>query len=220
MNFFVNKINTYTAKCNIVNLSFEGIKDLPKEVYSFDLYIPASVELAENKVNNLPYWLAKNIFEGNQSIYILKILHKQGKKSVHTRAEKAMIGPKILDAFEEAKKLNVEEPIIETGDFVGEAGDQLFDEFKVIKMLNSGNTCLRGIWRHTGHGWAHPSYGWCLWELEDHDGHTFILKCNNDEMNDELGQKEGFFKMKTNIVGHNIFRGRRQTEIKIRKQKI
>lgn len=223
MKFFVNEIFSRTSKANMVSLSFVGVEAIPQS-FIFSIFVPKSIELKEGEVNELPHWITKNIWTND---WILKDLMKQAKKSVHKRAEKLQAVSDLLDAMDELKTKDVEEPIEETGEYIGNKGDVIYGPFKAVKYLHHGSTTYTGIWRQfpsivTGNCyWGHPSVDWVLWELTDMEGHCIILKCNNDVMNDRIGtmMDEGkFFQMKADIIDHSVFRGVRQTKIRVRKQ--
>ena len=223
MKMFIHSSSTYSPKCNTVRMSFEGVEALPKEVYSFTMFAPSSVKFNENQVNEVPYWLAKNIWNSNSTHYILKELIKQGKATTSKRKEKSALVLKIMEAFTEAEKLNIEEPIEETGEFVGEVGDTIITNAKVDKLLKSYVTTYSGMWKQvpTYDGfctWAHPSADVCLWQLSDEENHIFILKSTNDTVNGFLSTASGTFQMKAKIIGHNSFRGQKQTVIQVKKQ--
>lgn len=224
MKFFVNDIFSSTAKANKVSLSFVGIEELP-QTFTFTIFAPKSVELKVGEVNDLPHWLTKNIWTNK---WVWDDLVKQVKKSVHKRAEKANAIIRLDEILHTLKDQDVEEPVEETGEFIGKAGDTIYGPFKVMKYLFNGTSTYSGIWQQKEgfNGlchWTHPSVVWVLWELADMEGHCIILKCSNDYMNDLIGKmfdQGRFFQMKATITGHNIFRGIRQTKIHVRKQEV
>ena len=151
------------------------------------------------------------------------------KALYHKRIEKAEAIIHLESTLKDFSEKDVEEPIEETGEFVGKCGDTIYGPFKVVKYLTDGSTTYTGIWKQhesnvTGHCyWGHPTSDWVLWELTDKEGHCFILKCSNDYMNDQIGkiqEKDCFFQMKAMITQHNVFRGVRQTKLSARKQDI
>ena len=223
MKFFINNIAAHSAKANKVSLSFVEVEGLPKEI-SFQIFAPKSIELKEGEVNDLPHWLTKNIWTNE---WVWKDLVKQVKKMYHKRAEKIEAVIRLEDTLKALKEQDVEEPIEETGEFIGKGGDTFVGPFKVVKILNTGSTTYEGVWQHrdTQYGcfWGHPTVDWCLWELTDMDGHCIILKCNNAAMNDQIEKMQNenrFFQMKATITGHNVFHGVRQTKIHVRKQNL
>ena len=224
MNFFVNNIFSATAKANKATLSFVDVKDIPQDLM-FQIFVPKSVELKVGEVNNLPHWITKNIWTNE---WVWKDLVKQIKKTVHKRTEKIEAVIRLDEARKALKERDVEEPIQEIGEFIGKAGDTIYGPFKVMKYLFNGTSTYSGIWQQKEgfNGlchWTHPSVEWVLWELTDMEGHCIILKCSNDDMNGLIGKMfdQGcFFQMKATIGGHNIFRGVRQTKIRVRKQEI
>jgi len=224
MKLFIHSVASYSPRCNQVILSFaDDVPALPKEVYSFSLFMPKSVQLTAGQVNEVPSWIAKNIWHSQSTAYILKDLFKQGKATVHKRAEKIEIVIAIEEAFKAAEALNVEEPIVESGEFIGKPGDTIITTFKVDKLLKSWENYYEGVWRHNGHGWEHPTAAVCLWQLSDEEGHTFILRCTNDGINSDIAEAKSAgksFQMEAKIVGHQTFRGLKQTNIKVKKQKI
>lgn len=224
MNFFVNEIFSATAKANKANLSFVGVEAIPQS-FTFTIFVPKSVELKAGEVNDLPHWLTKGIWTND---WVLKDLMKQAKKSVHKRTEKVEVVAKLIDAMTALKEQDVEEPITETGEFIGNSGDIIYGPFKVVKHLHSGSSTYTGIWKHQcgfngSYYWGHPTVDWSLWELTDKECHCIILKCSNDEMNYKIGEMQDkgcFFQMKATIIDHNVFRGVRQTKIHVRNQEI
>lgn len=221
MKFHVHTISAYNARCNRVSLSFLDITAIPAD-FTFTLFVPATVEVKADTDCDLPYFVCKNIW-GHSAPYILKDLAKAAKKSVHHRAEKEPARVAAEQAFWDAQALNVEEAVPEFGEFFGNKGDQTIVALTLDRVLYSKEGSYSGIWRHNGHGWEHPSYCKLTWRATDDQGHVFIFTTSNDGFNYGLQDAAKAGKpilLKAEVVGHNVFRGERQTVLFIRKQSI
>ena len=221
MKFHINTITPRTEKANMVSLSFIDVKGIP-EGFSFSIFMPKSIQLEEGKDCEVPFYIAKNIWHGSFQ-YIFKDLVKAAKKSVHKRAEKPLAAKAAVEAFMDAEKLNVEETYPEVGEHFGTAGDEAILALTIDRCLFTNQGCYTGIWRHNGHGWEHPGFEKSTWRAIDQEGHIFIFTSSNDEFNGHIYEACKAKKpilLNAKIIGHNIFRGEKQTKLQVRKQEI
>ena len=152
MNFRVNTITAYTARCNRLNVSFVDVADIPAD-FTFTLFAPSTVAVEEGKICNLPKFVCDSIWGRNYS-YIFKDLIKAAKKTVHHRNEKLEAAKKAVEALDAAKALNVEEEKPVTGEYFGMQGQRAIVTLKNFKARYSKEGTYSGIWSHTGSYWT------------------------------------------------------------------
>jgi len=226
MLFHVNTVTAYSARANKLSLSFVNVQGIPAD-FSFSLFAPKSVQVTEGQDCEIPYFIAANIW-GGQYRYIVKDLVKAAKKAVHKRAEKAPAAEAAIFALEEAKKLNVEEIPEEHGEFFGAVGDQIIVALKIEKAIWSREGSYSGIWTHkpTGDGfgyWTHPSYCCTAFRALDDQGHVFIFTTSNEGLTSDLYKAMESGKevlLHATISEHTTFRGERQTNLRVKAQKL
>lgn len=133
------------------------------------------------------------------------------------------------------KKQNNIEDII-NGEYFGEIGQKVTANLKLIDTLfeNTYRDELR--WVHkpypvgsSMHGfcyWDHPVYTTRMYKLEDEQGRTFICRTSSDAVASIVeSSTETYVPMTFTVLGHQMFRDLKQTQIKIiapkgRKKKI
>jgi hypothetical protein len=218
MKFFVNTIDAHSSKANIVNLTFVDTNTLLDGCKIY-IYAPKSVELVENAFNDLPYFLASNAFCGYTYCDNLKHLQKQvsakapaGKK----RKYKAMVSVILT----EVSKLNVEVPVEERGNFVGQSGDKMILKLKPVQLLSNNTYVDEYRWIQKDSeanpgfaNWVHPEYTYYKYKLVDENDNCFILSTTSERFAEQLNVTDEFVVIECTIKGHKVFRSERQTLI-------
>lgn len=218
MKFFINTISETSARANIVNMTFVETATL-LDGLTVNIYAPKSVELSEGVINDIPYFLAKNVFSGFSYRANLKSLGKQ-LQSIAPAGKKREYKARAAELLEEVSNLNIEVEVEPTGEFVGKIGDDLIVKLKPTRKLSTNTYVDNFHWRQKmiGNGlaeWVRPEYTYHKFELVDENGNIFIVSTTSEKLEEFLCDNIDNIVTLTGVVSsHNVFRNKKQTILK------
>lgn len=200
MEFLINEVTDYSEKANEVQLMFVNTNSILDEC-TFRIFLPKSVNLNVGEINNLPYYYAKNIWQGYNTEYIVKGLKRQIVAKTK-RGQKKKQCEEAIKIFFNLQVLNVEEKVESVGKFVGEIGMEF-----AIELTYEGI-----IWKrdYISHGWKHPIVTYKLIRLKDNEGNVYMYSTCANKFVEDMMEKSKFNAM-VKIDKHEEYNGVKQT---------
>lgn len=213
MKLFVKTIEQYSAKANLITYTFIDTNTI---LDGCDVvgYAPTNVNLTANQEQEVPYFIAKGIFGFNCGRNIKSL--EQQLQARAPKGQKRVWRAQTRDLFNQISALNVETPVEETGEFIGEIGKTVQFIAVKIEMIHSHDWIDHSHWKHNGYGWGHPCGTLQLWRITDCDGHTIMFKSSGTVINNKLSELAAAkaVMIEATVTNHDIFNGIRQTWVR------
>ncbi len=214
MKFFVNNIEQYSDKSNLVNIEFVDTKTM-LDGCKLNIFTPISLQLKQNQINQLPFYICEQIWNARSKWYHSKHLEQQIKQKA-PRGQKKKEAAKVYDVFSKLQELNIKEPDAERkiktiGEHVGTRGDKIIFTGKIISVEssdeNSGFTSESfrkyRIIDDDGNLFSYNSYGY----FKESNVKLYLDKCWKEKKPISLIANIGYqFSEKTYEGEWNIYR--------------